>query len=52
MNCINVTCMPSKNYGSYSSFEQAEGMRKWCEVEHQVPCEIKLYNNIYYIVKA
>lgn len=52
MNCINVSNMPNKNLGSYTSFEQAEDMRKWCEVEHQVPCEIQHYNNNYYIVKA
>lgn len=52
MNYVNVAYMPNKNYGSYASLEQAEGMRKWCEVDFQVPCEIQFYNNNYYIVKA
>lgn len=52
MNYVNVAYMPSKNYGSYASLEQAEGMRKWCEVDCQALFQIQFYNNIYYIVKA
>lgn len=44
--------VPSSHFGSYASFEVAENMRKWCEVDKQVPCSIVEFNSNYYIVAA
>lgn len=45
-----VNQIPSSHFGSYSSEELAENMRKWCEVDKEMLCECVMFNKTYYIV--
>jgi len=49
---VKSNVVPSSHFGYYASQEVAENMRKWCEVEKQIPCSILEFNSNYYIVAA
>ena len=49
---INLKSVPTKNYGEYTSLNQAEDMRKWCEVDQGSNFSIGTFNNKFYIVQS
>lgn len=48
----SISKAPVKNYGVYSDSFDADNMRKWCEVNYDSLFEVKIFENMHYVVKS